>query len=137
MLNGIVVLIVDDHRDSQELVQRVLASHGATVLTTDGAIEAIRIVATNPPDVLLSDNGLPEMDGCTLLKMVRELKPQIPAAAVSAFTSADDRRKSVSAGFRFHIPKPINIAELVKAVAILAGRTTQIENMKIGTPSSA
>ena len=131
-LDGIVVLVVDDHPDSLRLVEHILIIHGATVITAESAIEALRLVGASRPDVLLSDIGLPQMDGYELLKKIRALERDkrdtqnqdvhIPAAAVSAFTSTEDRRRSILAGFRFHLGKPIDIAELVATVASLAGR---------------
>jgi CheY-like chemotaxis protein len=93
-------------------------------------MEAIRIMEKAPPDVLLSDIAMPEMDGYTLIKEIRHLEQKkgakktghLPAAAISAFTSAADRRASVSAGFEFHIGKPVDIPGLIETVAILAGR---------------
>ena len=131
-LDGVVVLVVDDSPDSLELVGYVLRSHGATVITAEGAVEALRIVETSPPDVLLSDIGLPDMDGYQLLEEIRRLEERkrlaenrdahIPAAAITAFANPDARRKSILAGYRFHIPKPVDVDELIKTVSSLAGR---------------
>ena len=122
-LDGIVVLVVDDNPDSLGLITRVLASHGASVVTAANGLEALHIVEKNPPDVLLSDIWMPEMDGYTLMEKIRRLEQQkpIPAAAITGHTSVDARRKSSLAGFRVFIAKPIDVAELVKTVARLAG----------------
>jgi CheY-like chemotaxis protein len=127
-----VVLVVDDSPDSRELVEYVLRSHGATVVTAEGAVEALRIVETSPPDVLLSDIGLPDMGGYELLEKIRALEERkrltenkdvhIPAAAITAYTGPDEIRKSMLAGYRFHIPKPVAVLDLIKKVATLAGR---------------
>jgi CheY-like chemotaxis protein len=134
-LDGVVVLVVDDNPDSRDLVELALVTQGATVMTADCGVEALRIVEKTPPDVLLSDIGLPEMDGYELMKKIRLLEQQnrlaeckdvhLPAAAITAFTSVEDRRKSILAGFRFHIAKPVDFAELVETVASLAGQTEQ------------
>lgn len=123
-LDGIVVLVVEDNPDSRDLIKWVLESHGASVVTAGTGTEALRIVERTPPDVLLSDIWLPEMDGYTLMEKIRRLEQQkpIPAAAVTAYTSVDARHKSNLAGFRFFIAKPVDAAELVKTVATLAGR---------------
>ena len=127
-LEGISVLVVEDNPDTRDVTEHVLLRYGATVLT---AIAALRIVEASPPDVLLSDIGLPETDGYALLKKIRELERRkrlaiIPAAAVTAFTSAEDLRKSVAAGFRMHISKPFDIDDLITTVASLAGRAPHV-----------
>ncbi len=101
-----------------------MESHGASVVAAGTGVEALRIVERAPPDVLLSDIWLPEMDGYTLMEKIRRLEQQkpIPAAAVSAYTSVEARHKSIAAGFQFHISKPLDLAEVVMKVAILAGR---------------
>jgi CheY-like chemotaxis protein len=137
-LDGVVVLVVDDSPDALELVGHVLRSHGATVVTAERAVEALRIVEKSPPDVLLSDIGLPDMDGYQLLEEIRRLEERkrvtehkdvhIPAAAITAFTDRDDVRKSMLAGYRFHIPKPVDFDELIETVASLAGRTGAVSS---------
>jgi len=131
-LEGITVLIVDDNAEWRELLEEVLTGYGACVVTAEGGAEAIRIVRETPPDALLSDISMPEMDGYTLIRAIRELeesrrattneRPSLPAAAVTALSSKEDRRRSVSAGFRFHVAKPVSIPELVTTVAALVGR---------------
>jgi len=130
-LEGISVLVVEDNPDTRDVTEHVLLRYGATVLPAGSAIAALRIVEASPPDVLLSDIGLPETDGYALLKKIRELERRkrlaiIPAAAVTAFTSAEDLRKSVAAGFRMHISKPFDIDDLITTVASLAGRATHV-----------
>ena len=128
-LNGIVVLVVDDSPDTLYLVELLLVRQGANVVTAGSATEALRIVEKTPPDVILSDIGMPEMDGYMLIKKIRELERKknqdahIPAAAVTAFTSTADRQKAILAGYQIHIPKPIDVEELLTTVARLAGRT--------------
>ncbi len=124
-LDGVVILVVEDDRDSRELVKRALERHGASVVTADTGTKALRIVEKTPPDVLLSDIWLPEMDGYTLMEQIRKLqhKKPIPGAVVSAYTSIEARQKSSLAGFQLFIAKPVDIAELAMKVAILAGRT--------------
>jgi CheY-like chemotaxis protein len=130
-LDGVVILVVDDNADWRELLGEVLTSHGASVVKAGTGLEAMQIVEKAPPDVLLSDIAMPEMDGYTLIRKIRNLEQckgakrnfRLPAAAISAFTSADDRRASVSAGFQFHIGKPVDIPRLIETVATLAGRS--------------
>ena len=131
-LEGVVILVVDDNADWRDLLGEVLTSHGACVVTAQNGSEAMQIVEQSPPDVLLSDIAMPEMDGYMLIKKIRDLEQKnglskkkaahLPAAAISAFTSAEDRRASVLAGFQFHIAKPVDIPDLIYTVAALAGR---------------
>lgn len=121
-LKGVVILVVEDDADARAMVKQVLENHGASVVEAGNGVEALRIVEKSPPHVLLSDLGMPEMDGYTLIKKVRELKPDIPAAAVTAFTDAEALRESIVAGYRIVITKPVDMKYLVKAVASLAGR---------------
>jgi len=105
-------------------VKHVLESNGASVVAAGTGTEALRIIQKTPPDVLLGDIWMPEMDGYTLMEKIRRLEQRkpIPAAAVSAYTSVEARHKSIAAGFQFHISKPLDLAEVVMKVAILAGR---------------
>jgi CheY-like chemotaxis protein len=128
-LDGVVVLVVDDDPSSLYLVEQVLLQQGASVVTAENPTAALRAVEKSPPDVLLSDIGLPEMDGYALLKKIRELEQQkrinahVPAVAITAFTGPADRQQAILAGFRFHLPKPLDVDELLTTVAHLAGRT--------------
>jgi CheY-like chemotaxis protein len=124
-LKGIFVLVVEDNPDARDLIEHVLRRYGASVSAADSARSALRIVENTPPDVLLSDIGLPEMSGYTLLKKIRELElkkrlPTIPAIAMTAFKGVDDLHKSLSAGFQFHLAKPFLLDELIAMVSSLA-----------------
>ena len=131
-LNGIIVLIVDCNPDSLDLSRRALESYGAVVLTANCATESLRIIENAHLDVLLSEIDMPEMDGYELITKIRKLENQmrltnnedahVPAVAITSLTEADVRRKSILAGFRAHISRPFDIADLVTAVANLAGR---------------
>lgn len=131
-LDGVVVLIVDDSPDALEFAEFILRNHGATVFTAKRAVEALRIVEKVPPDVLLSEVGLPDMDGYQLLDEIRRLEERkrvtedtdvhLPAAAITGFTRRADHRKSILVGYRYLIPKPFDVDELLKTVASLAGR---------------
>jgi CheY-like chemotaxis protein len=125
-LAGVRVLVVDDEMDARDLVQRVLEERGATVTTAASGDEALRILHTSEPDVLLSDIGMPGMDGYQLMRRIRanERKGRhVAAIALTAFARAEDRKKSILAGYQSHISKPFDIAELVIVVAGLVGRT--------------
>ena len=129
-LEGVSVLVVEDSPDAREVIAEALRKYGANVVTAESAHSALRILEKTRPDVLLSDIALPLMDGFALLRRVRELEqrrklPPIPAAAVTAFTSAEYVRECQLAGFQFHLGKPFVVEELIATVARLAGTTDE------------
>jgi len=122
-LTGIRVLVVDDEADAREVVAFVLEEHGAKVTVVASASEALQILAQSKQDLLISDIGMPEMDGYTLLRQVRAtIQPggQIPAIALTGYTAARNRAEAIAAGFQLHLFKPLDVEELVAAVARLA-----------------
>jgi len=125
-LEALRVLIVDDDHDTLEVVKELLEQAGAAVTSAASADEALASLRQSPPDVLLSDIGMPGQDGYELIRRVRDLAPEqggrVPAAALTAFTQSDHRQKALSAGYQLYLPKPIEPAELTAAVARLAGR---------------
>lgn len=129
VLNGVRVLVVDDERDSRELLTAALMMNGAEVVSLGSAIDALEEMERRPFDVLLSDIGMPEMDGYWLINKVRELPAErggdIPAAALTAYARIEDRRRLLLAGYQMHIPKPIEPAELTSIVASLAERNAK------------
>ncbi|HEY9761486.1 MAG TPA: PAS domain-containing protein [Trichocoleus sp.] len=130
-LAGVKVLVVDDEADTREFLVVALEQFGATVLAADSASEALALLQANQPDVLLSDIGMPQEDGYSLIRSVRALSPalggQIPAAALTAYVRSDDRQRALTAGFHMHLSKPIEPIQLVTVVASLAGRLTGME----------
>ena len=126
-LDGLSVLVVDDEPDARLMLKMMLEQCGAEVKVVASAREAIEEIERLRPDVLVSDIGMPEEDGYSLMRRVRALPAgrggQIPAAALTAYAGADDRKRALLAGFQAHIPKPVDPTELVAAVASLAGRT--------------
>jgi CheY-like chemotaxis protein len=125
-LKGLQVLVVDDEADARELVARILQTQGARVMTSGSSEEALRLVELNKPDVLVSDIGMPGMDGYQLIRQIRatEAKGQrLPALALTAFARAEDRKRAMLAGYQSHLAKPFDTAELVLMVAGLASRT--------------
>jgi PAS domain S-box-containing protein len=119
------ILIVDDEADARELVRRVLESQGANVTTTASADEALAILQTSRPDLLISDIGMPGSDGHELIRTIRASEPKgqrIPALALTAFARADDRKRAMLAGYQAHLAKPFDIAEFVLVVAGLLDR---------------
>jgi signal transduction histidine kinase len=123
-LAGIRVLIVDDAADAREVVTEVLKLCGAEVCAAASAREALWLLERDRPDVLLADIEMPGEDGYSLLRKLRALPPerggQTPAAALTAYASAQDRANVLNAGFQEHVPKPVQPAELAAVVITLA-----------------
>ena len=123
-LDGVRVLVVDDREDSRLLLRNELATHGATVEVASSAREASAAFRQLQPDVLIVDIAMPEMDGYTFLKGIRALSTKqggaTPAIAVTAYARTEDRVAALSAGFQVHVAKPLDLAELVAHVALLA-----------------
>jgi PAS domain S-box-containing protein len=125
-LQGIKVLVVDDEPDTRELICEVLKECGSEVITCCSAAEALEALEAHKPDILVSDLGMPDEDGYSLISKIRALPGehggQIPAAALTAYARAEDRMRVLRSGFQFHLPKPVDSAELITVVASLAGR---------------
>lgn len=121
-LRGLKVLAIDDEADSLHYVQRVLTMCGAEVRTGRCAAEALTAVREFHPDVMISDIGMPDMDGYQLIEQVRKLAEELPAIALTAFARSEDRSRSLRAGYSAHVAKPVEPAELVAAIAEVAGR---------------
>jgi signal transduction histidine kinase/ActR/RegA family two-component response regulator len=128
-LDGLHVLVVDDEADALELLRAVFEGCGARVTAAGTASEALRALRDVRPDVLVSDIGMPDVDGYELIRRVRRLKPEeggrTPAVALTAYAREEDRRKAVRAGFQTHLAKPAAPDELAEVVASLAGRTRE------------
>lgn len=128
-LLGLKVLVVDDEADTRELISEVLKTCGSEVITSRSAAEALEAIEKHKPDILISDLGMPDEDGYSLISKIRALPAeqggQIPAAALTAYARAEDRMRVLRSGFQFHLPKPVDSAELVTVVASLAGRAFQ------------
>jgi PAS domain S-box-containing protein len=122
-LTGINILVVDDEPDTRELVAFVLEQQGAKVTAVSSAHEALLILPQTKPDVLVSDIGMPDMDGYMLIQQVRMLTPdqggQIPAIALTAYAGDTNQQQVIAAGFQKHISKPIEPEALVQAIAAL------------------
>jgi PAS domain S-box-containing protein len=128
-LTGLSVLVVDDEPDARELIATVLEQAGARTITAGGASAALELLVRERPDVLLSDIGMSGSDGYALMRQVRELPPEqggrTPAAALTAYSRAEDARQAIESGFQRHVSKPVEPEHLVAQVAALAGRPEQ------------
>ena len=125
-LDGLKILVVDDEADTRELIREVLRECGSEVITSGSAAEALVALEQHKPDILISDLGMPDEDGYSLISKIRALPSerggQIPAAALTAYARAEDRMRVLRSGFQFHLPKPVDSAELVTVIASLSGR---------------
>ena len=122
-LSNLVVLVVDDDPDSRDLVHRLLSDCGATVTTAASASEALAATGKQRPDLLISDIGMPEVDGYQLLRSLRASSDvRFPAIALTAFARSEDRTRALLAGFVAHVSKPVEPAELIATVAAVSGR---------------
>jgi len=126
-LEQLRILVVDDEADTRALLCAILESCGSQVMTAASAAEAMQMLEQGPPDVLVSDIGMPGEDGYSLIGKVRAWEAQhggrVPAIALTAYARVEDRVRALMAGFQVHVPKPIEPAELIAVVASLAGRT--------------
>ncbi len=126
-LQGLKVLVVDDEPDARDLVQRLLQECRCEVLTADSAAQGLAILSRDKPDVILSDIGMPDVDGYAFIRQVRKLPAceggRIPAIALTAFARSEDRTRAMIAGYQMHLSKPVEHQELIATVASLAGRT--------------
>lgn len=126
-LDGLKVLVVDDEPDTRELLKASLGQCGAEVTITGSAAEALEAMRAVVPDLLISDIGMPGEDGYELIRRVRELPAEgggkVPAIALTAYARAEDRMQALRAGYQMHVPKPVEMAELVTVAASLVGRS--------------
>jgi len=124
-LDGLHVFVVDDEPDAREVLQRVLQDQGANVTAFDAAAAVLAALTHTRPSVIVSDVGMPGMDGHQMIRALRareSRESRIPALALTAFARAEDRKRALLAGFQAHLAKPFDMAELVLLVADLAGR---------------
>jgi signal transduction histidine kinase/ActR/RegA family two-component response regulator len=126
-LSGVKVLAVDDEPDARSLMEHVLGECKADVLLAANAEDALAILERDRPHVLVSDVGMPGVDGYELVRRVRALGEarggRLPAIALTAFARSEDRTRALRAGFHVHLSKPIEPSELVATVASILGRS--------------
>ncbi len=128
-LQGKVILVVEDHEPSRELVAHILARAGAEVREADSVDGALDFLRRQACDAIVSDLGLPGKSGFELIKGIESLGGRdcsIPVLALTAYASRDDRRNALAAGFARHLPKPVLPRDLVGALAgLLQGGSPQ------------
>lgn len=120
---GLRVLVVEDETDTRELLREILTGFGASVEAVASVSEATRCFLAARPDLIISDIGMPHEDGFAFIRWLRALPEEeggrVPAIALTAFARAEDRTAALRAGFRAHIPKPLDIPELLAVIASL------------------
>jgi CheY-like chemotaxis protein len=119
-LYGLKILVVDDDKDTLELLEWVLKRAGAEVTAVSSAKLAMEALERDRPTILVSDIAMPEEDGLSLMRRIRALPKErggrIPAVALTAHSMVQDRLQSLRAGFQSHVPKPVVPEELVEVV---------------------
>jgi len=123
-LDNVRILVVDDEADGRALIARILEDQGALPTCASDAVEALQYLASDRFDLLLSDIGMPDMDGYELIRKIRarELsssEDHLPAVAVTAYARPEDRQRSLLAGYQMHLAKPIEARELIAGIASL------------------
>ncbi|MBC1239381.1 response regulator [Nostoc sp. 2RC] len=127
-LTGIQVLVVDDNDDTRDFLSFVLEEFGAIAMSVASATEALETLAKSKPDILLSDIGMPEMNGYMLIEEIRTFEVQtgrekIPAIALTAYAGEINEQQALQAGFQQHLVKPVTPEELLMAISSLINQT--------------
>jgi PAS domain S-box-containing protein len=127
-LDNMKILVVDDEADTRELLRQGLEYCGAIVSVARSAAEAVEAIMVKTPDILISDIGMPGVDGYDLIRQIRRLPAasggRVPAIALTAYTRTEDRLQALRAGYDMHVPKPVELAELVAVATSLVRRSS-------------
>jgi CheY-like chemotaxis protein len=125
-LENVDVLVVDDDAETREVLRVVLGFEGARVTTAPSVADAVAAIERRWPDVLVSDIGMPGEDGYDLIRRVRRLEAvrgrHLPAIALTAYTGAEDRRRTLHAGYDTHVAKPVEASAFAPLIASLLPR---------------
>jgi PAS domain S-box-containing protein len=125
-LDGLTILVVDDEPDTRELLRQGLEYCGANVRLASSAADALAALGGEVPDILISDIGMPNVDGYELIRQVRNLQTergsQVAAIALTAYTRVEDRLQALRAGYDMHVPKPVELTELCAVAVSLTRR---------------
>jgi CheY-like chemotaxis protein len=119
------ILLVEDDPETLDMLKCIFDECGAEVITAASASEALEALERYRPDALVSDIAMPNQDGYDLIRQVRSRGPEqggkIPAVAVTAYASTEDRERALASGFQTHVSKPIDPGQLIATVASLTG----------------
>ena len=125
-LKDLSILVVEDELDALDLLAMDLREHGANVVGVSSAAEALEALGSQTFDLIISDIGMADTDGYSLIRQVREHegtdRDHVPAIALTAYARAQDRLRAIAAGYNTHIAKPVEIRELVSVVKCLTGK---------------
>ena len=116
---GVRVLVVDDHRDSLDMLAVMLELHGAQTRTAASVAEAMDLIAAERPDIVISDLDMPKENGFVLVRRIQETDPALPVVAMTAHDSSEMREEVLAAGFRAHLAKPLDTGEFLAIIASL------------------
>ncbi|MEO8992248.1 MAG: response regulator [Nitrosospira sp.] len=125
-LFGVKVLIVDDESDALEFTKLMLTLNHACVIAAGNAADGLEQIRIHRPDVIVSDIGMPRVDGYQFIREVRNLSArmggQTPAVALTAFNRAEDKVRAINAGFQKHLAKPFELRVLIDVIASMTGK---------------
>ena len=128
-LDDLQILVVDDERDAGEMLEVLLARFGAEVKLATSAEAALLLLDQMRFDLLISDIGMPDVNGYEFIRRVRRLPTgrggQTPAIALTAYARTEDRLRALRAGYQMHVPKPVDLAELIAVIISLAKRSKE------------
>ena len=121
-LEGLTILLVEDNRDAREMITLILEQHQAKTIAVESVQEALDLYRQEQPDILISDISLPHKDGYDLIRQIRNSQDKfwLPAIALTAYASEEDKQKALEAGFDLHLPKPIDTTQLIESLLKLA-----------------
>jgi PAS domain S-box-containing protein len=122
ILKGVRILVIEDEPDTREMIVQAMKQRGAKPAQADSAKKALQLLEQQPYDLVISDIGMPDLDGYAFIRKLRSMKSPastVPAIALTAYAGEHDRKLSIEAGFNTHIPKPITLTELVRVIGKL------------------
>ncbi|MDY7022355.1 MAG: response regulator [Cyanobacteriota bacterium] len=127
-LQDVKIMVVEDQADSRELIRLALEQQGAEVSEASSSREALEMIEKSPPDLLISDIGMPDEDGYCFLQKVRALPSDqggnVPALALTAYTKEEDKQQAFKVGFQMHLGKPLDITQLLTVVEQLSPKNS-------------
>jgi CheY-like chemotaxis protein len=123
-LDDVTILVVDDQRDSREMLAMLLEHRGGHVRQCDCAESALHLISSESIDIVIADIAMPNVDGYELIRRFRLLKSEVPAVAVTALARPGDRQRAIAAGFTEYCAKPIDGVQLARIVRALTSASS-------------